>query len=60
MKLVEIREKAQDLGLSPGRMNKKTLIKAIQNKEGNHECFASNILQCDQLKCCWRSDCLKK
>lgn len=59
MKITEIRGIAQELGVTPGRMNKKNLILAIQNKEGNSQCFDSEVSQCDQLECCWRSDCLK-
>jgi len=60
MKVVEIRKKAQALGLTPGKMNKTFLIRAIQNKEGNQECYGTNISQCEQMVCCWRRDCQKE
>jgi hypothetical protein len=58
MKMMEIKEKAKLLGLKPGRMKKADLIRAVQMKEGNFVCFATNMDHCDQTECCWKEDCL--
>lgn len=59
MKMPEIRTKAQQLGIKPGKMSKTELIRAIQQQEGNSPCFGTAMSQCDQTACCWRDDCLK-
>ncbi len=58
MHMSEIRKRAEDLGLKPGRMVKIDLIHAIQNREGNSPCFQTGHDSCNQVTCCWRSDCL--
>lgn len=58
MKVVEIRKKATAIGVNSGKMNKKYLIRAIQKKEGNSECFDTAMPQCPEMECCWRSDCM--
>jgi hypothetical protein len=57
MKMQEVREKAKTLGLKTGGMKKIDLILAIQSKEGNTPCFKTEVNDCDQTDCCWRSDC---
>lgn len=59
MKMPEIRKKAQQLGVRPGKMSKTGLIRAIQQQEGNTSCFDTATNQCDQAACCWRDDCPK-
>ena len=59
MKMPEIRDKAQQLGIKPGKKNKMELIRAIQQQEGNTPCFGSTMGHCDQAACCWRADCLR-
>lgn len=60
MRLVEIEKKARALGIKDTwRYSKKDLIKTIQRKEGNFDCFQSGGRSCDQSACCWRSDCVK-
>jgi hypothetical protein len=60
MKISEIKKKAKEIGINPCRMKKVDLIRAIQKKEGNIECFATvTDNNCAQLDCCWREDCLK-
>ncbi|PIP21308.1 MAG: SAP domain-containing protein [Candidatus Omnitrophica bacterium CG23_combo_of_CG06-09_8_20_14_all_40_11] len=60
MKLTEIERKARALVIKDTRKySKKDLVKAIQRKEGNFDCFGSASSYCDQLACCWRNDCLK-
>ena len=58
MKMQEVREKAKELGLKPGKIKKKAdLIRAIQSEEGNTPCFQTEVNNCDQAECCWRNDC---
>jgi len=58
MTVKEIREKAKEMGVKPGRLNKTQLIRAIQTQEGNYPCFQTALDTCDQEACCWREDCL--
>ncbi|HIJ89680.1 MAG: hypothetical protein OEV89_02355 [Desulfobulbaceae bacterium] len=58
MKMLDIKTKAKDLGIKPGKLKKEDLIRAIQEKEGNFPCFGSAIENCTQEDCCWREDCL--
>jgi hypothetical protein len=60
MRLVDIEKKARTLGLKDTwKYSKKDLIKTIQHKEGNFDCFGTAANFCDQQACCWRDDCLK-
>jgi hypothetical protein len=61
MRLSEIEKKARGLGVKDTwKYSKKDLIRNIQRKEGNFDCFATATSgNCDQWACCWRSDCLK-
>ncbi len=60
MKIVDIEKKAKTLGLKDTwKLSKKDLIKTIQRKEGNFDCFGNAVNSCDQTACCWRPDCLK-
>jgi hypothetical protein len=38
-------------------MDKKNLVRSIQEKEGNTPCFKTGLPFCNQYNCCWRSDC---
>jgi hypothetical protein len=58
MNMTEIKKKAQQLGIQPGKMKKGGLIRAIQSKEGNFPCFESAKDYCDQFVCLWRKACL--
>ncbi len=59
MTLPEIKKLAQQVGV-PATGNKVDLIKSIQRKEGNFDCFGSATDNfCDQWNCLWRNDCLK-
>jgi hypothetical protein len=58
MRVVEIREIAKKYGIKTGKMKKVELVRAIQEHEGNTPCFQAGINPCDQLGCCWRSDCI--
>lgn len=58
MKIQKIRELARHQGLEPGKAGKVELIRAIQRKEGNFDCFATaHEGICDQDGCLWRTDC---
>lgn len=58
MKIQRVREIAREQGLDPGKAEKAELIKAIQIKEGNFDCFATaHEGACDQTGCRWREDC---
>ncbi len=58
MKIQKIREIACDQGLVPGKAEKVELIRMIQRREGNFDCFATaGGGACDQSGCLWREDC---
>jgi len=57
MNMQHIRAKARAMQITPGSKNKTTLIRTIQEKEGNFPCFKTAAAACDQLTCCWRTDC---
>lgn len=60
MKLAEVSAIAKSQNISPGKLTKKQLIKAIQAAEGNFDCFATaRNDECDQVNCCWRLDCFE-
>lgn len=59
MRIAEIREIARNHQVNAGHLTKADLIKAIQRKEGNFDCFATAANgNCDQADCLWRGDCL--
>jgi len=58
MKLQEIKEIAQKLEIPVRKMTKAELIRAIQKKEANSECFETGMAStCGQDKCLWIDDC---
>lgn len=58
MNLSEIKQLAKDRGITPRRMRKAELIRALQAQEGNSPCYNSNVSQqCGQPYCLWRADC---
>lgn len=60
MNIIQIRKRAKKLGVNPKGLKKLDLIRAVQKAEGNFECFGTAEGYCDQVKCSWRKDCLKK
>jgi hypothetical protein len=57
MTVTEIRKKAKELKIKNyARLPKDQLIWAIQQAEGNSDCYGK-IVDCGQTDCCWRSDC---
>ena len=58
MKLEQVRSIAKAHSIKPGHLSKTELIRAIQNGEGNFDCFATAYDgECDQAGCLWREDC---
>jgi tRNA U34 2-thiouridine synthase MnmA/TrmU len=58
MNVNDIREIARQKGIKPAKMKKSELIRAIQQDEGNPECFSTGLKEeCGQLTCLWRDDC---
>lgn len=60
MKIAEVRAIAKSYGIPPGGLSKTELIKTLQVREGNFDCFASaDNGECDQTDCLWRDDCFE-
>lgn len=59
MKMKELRKKAKELDIKPGKTRKADLIRTIQTTEGNQPCFGNSNGGCSQLNCCFRDDCMK-
>jgi len=60
MRMSDIEKKARNSGIKDSwKFSKKELVKAIQRSEGNFDCFGTASNYCDQMVCCWRSDCLR-
>ena len=58
MKINEIKEIARQHSIKVGKATKAQLVRAIQQSEGNQQCFASNSSAvCGQHACAWREDC---
>lgn len=58
MKLEDVRNIAKSRGVHSGKLSKIELIKTLQAKEGNFDCFATAYSgECDQVGCLWRKDC---
>lgn len=60
MKMQEVRQKAKGLGINSFGKTKTELIREIQRKEGNFDCYGTAVGDCDQLECSFRSLCLEK
>jgi hypothetical protein len=59
MHIAEVKQRAAQVNVRPGRARKADLIRTIQTAEGNNSCFGTAENDCDQIECCWREDCLK-
>lgn len=58
MNISAVREIANNKNVETTGLNKSSLIKAIQLKEGNFDCYGTaSKQQCDQYTCTWRDDC---
>ena len=60
MNLAEVRQRAKTMGLRTSHISKKDLIRSIQAREGNDACYQTKRASCEQLQCCWWSDCMGK
>ena len=59
MKMAEVKTKAKDTGVKPGKKNKISLVREIQTMEGNSPCFCSEIANiCSISDCYWKQDCV--
>jgi hypothetical protein len=59
MNIKKVAAIAKERGIKLGKLKKSDLIRTIQLQEGNFDCFGKVTTgECDQLSCCWRSDCL--
>jgi len=59
MTVKDVRAKAKEMGIQLGnKMKKADMIRTIQIAEGNTPCFQTGVTSCDQVNCCWRSDCM--
>ena len=59
MKFQQIQKMAKDMGIKTYRMKKTDIIRTIQRKENNIECYGTDrVDNCQEERCCWRSDCL--
>jgi hypothetical protein len=60
MTIAEIRGIAQSHGIKADNLFKTELIRNIQIKERNFDCYARSYDGvCDQSGCCWREDCFE-
>lgn len=59
MNMAGIREKAEAVGINPGKLKKNELIHSIQIEEGCLPCFGRSDGHCVHTDCCYRKDCLK-
>lgn len=61
MLVKEIKAVATALGIKTAKLKKAELIRAIQAKEGNFDCYGTAwSKECDQADCKWRADCFKE
>lgn len=60
MKMNEVRAIAKGLDIKSFGKSKTALIKEIQLKEGNFDCYGSVTDYCDRHDCLFRSSCLSE
>ncbi len=58
MNMKEVRKRAKTVGVTLETENKADLVRAIQAKEGNPQCFHSGRKLCPEKSCCWLEDCI--
>ncbi|HOD36557.1 MAG TPA: hypothetical protein PLR20_12250 [Syntrophales bacterium] len=59
MKYQDVQKMAKALGINSFGMKKTDLIRAIQRKEENPECYGTERVEyCRELSCLWRQDCI--
>lgn len=54
----DVRAMAKSLGINSFGKNKTELIREIQRKEGNFDCYGTAVDSCDQKDCCFYDSCL--
>jgi hypothetical protein len=60
MNITEVRDIAKARGITATNLFKTELIRTIQAREGNFDCYATAFDGvCDQLGCIWRDDCFE-
>jgi hypothetical protein len=59
VKIPELKARATDLGLTPGKLSKAELIREIQKAEGFTPCYGTAAGQCENSECCFVNDCKK-
>ena len=59
MTIPEVKRKAREIGVRPGRLKKSELIRAIQTAEGNMACYGTAKGGCPNADCCFMVDCLR-
>jgi hypothetical protein len=58
MTIQETRKIAKSWGIKTANMKKADIIRAIQQAEGNCDCYNTGRVQaCGQNACLWREDC---
>lgn len=60
MKMQQVRTLAKRLGVNSFGKSKSDLIREIQRKEGNFDCYGSSEGYCDQMDCAFRSACVNE
>lgn len=60
MKMQEVRILAKKMGINSFAKTKAELIREIQRKEGNYDCYGTAQGYCDQEGCSFRSACLNE
>jgi hypothetical protein len=60
MKMQEVHKLAKQLGIKSFGKTKAEIIREIQRKEGNFDCYGTAEDYCDQENCAFRSSCLGK
>jgi hypothetical protein len=58
MTVKQLQKMAKELGIKTAGFKKAEMIRAIQNAEGNFDCFGTATDYCDQQDCLFRNDCL--
>jgi hypothetical protein len=59
MKMQEVREIAKKWNIKAAKMKKTDVIRAIQQAEGNLNCYDTGYAdKCGQENCIWREDCV--
>jgi hypothetical protein len=59
LKLADVKAKAKLVGITNPATDRTELIRQIQTYEGFSPCFKTKT-KCDQMKCSWRDECLKR